>query len=222
MGLFVDFNERGEAGNTFPQTAYRANVWSHDSGSPGERVSDWYANGVLVVDDYTFDGELPVGDWWEAPMIFLAGTDASGRLVVEGVKASGSDLSVFINALGLEHAPGDPAKVVEQPVSQQVWAGTHVSFSGDAGGLSPVHFSVGSVLRCEVQVERGTVTLTILTPSPSAAYARYAVEQACDPRDPGWTVVRGVIFGEPNGNLVTATFPQPADRCQYYRVQYVP
>ena len=38
-------------------------IWSYDNGSAGTRVSDWFANGVLVTNNYTFNGSaLPTDD----------------------------------------------------------------------------------------------------------------------------------------------------------------
>ena len=42
--------------NLPPGQSCRVTVWSYDSGSPGNHISDWYANGVLVKDNYTFNG----------------------------------------------------------------------------------------------------------------------------------------------------------------------
>ena len=50
-------------GGLAPNQAYRLTVWSFDSGSTGNRVSDWTANGVVVTNGYTFNGaNLPTSD----------------------------------------------------------------------------------------------------------------------------------------------------------------
>ncbi|HEU0039039.1 MAG TPA: lamin tail domain-containing protein, partial [Verrucomicrobiae bacterium] len=37
---------------------HRFTIWSFDSGSAGSRVSDWFANGVVVTNGYLFDGSV--------------------------------------------------------------------------------------------------------------------------------------------------------------------
>ena len=44
-------------------------IWSFDSGSLGNRVSDWFANGIEVFSDYSFGGaNLPFDDTQQASL----------------------------------------------------------------------------------------------------------------------------------------------------------
>jgi hypothetical protein len=88
-----------------PSQPYQFTVWSFDSGSGGNRVSDWLANGVWFT-NYTFNGAvLPAND--DANRIqAIATATAAGELLLAGrrdpVSGSGQP-AVFIN--GLEVAP---------------------------------------------------------------------------------------------------------------------
>jgi hypothetical protein len=80
---------------------YEVVLWSFDDGSGGNRLSDWYANGILAYDDYRFNGDrVP-----PAPASndiysfrFLALSDGSGDLLLSGLAAGGGNPNVFLNA----------------------------------------------------------------------------------------------------------------------------
>jgi hypothetical protein len=75
-------------------------IWSFDSGSSGPRVSDWYANGVLVKDNYTFDGSILPTSNTQYRFTFNATSSATGELVIKGQgDSSSASPAVFINAL---------------------------------------------------------------------------------------------------------------------------
>jgi hypothetical protein len=79
--------------------ACKVYVWSFDNTSAGSRVSDWYANGVLKVDNYTFNGSsLPTTDT-AARVGFEAVADGAGTLVIGGRRdPASSSFGVFLNA----------------------------------------------------------------------------------------------------------------------------
>jgi len=88
---------------------YAVTIWSFDPISDGRRVSDWSANGQLLVDNYTFDGRVPPGSNDSYRFAFYAPSDAAGRLLIAGRRDSTSvngagraDFGVFLNALQLE------------------------------------------------------------------------------------------------------------------------
>lgn len=84
-----------------PGERYEATIWSFDDGSGGDRRSDWLANGVLVMDDYVFNGSYdPLSDG-VYQFSFLADADASGNLLISGREAGGTSPNVFIDALTL-------------------------------------------------------------------------------------------------------------------------
>lgn len=85
-----------------PNQSYSMTIWSYDSGSPGNRVSDWTANGVLVKNDYTFDGNsLPATDS-QYQFSFDTAADAGGKIVVNGRRDPASNqFGVFLNAFQL-------------------------------------------------------------------------------------------------------------------------
>ena len=81
-------------------------VWSFDSSSPGARISDWYANGLLVKDHYTFDGGVLPTSNSQYRFSFAATSTADGQLVIraQGESASGAP-AVFLNALQISSIP---------------------------------------------------------------------------------------------------------------------
>ncbi|MES2708789.1 MAG: lamin tail domain-containing protein [Verrucomicrobiota bacterium] len=84
-----------------PNQACRVTVWSFDSGSSdGNHISDWFANGLLVKDNYSFNGiTLPASDG-TARFSFDTSADATGKLVIGGRRdASSRTFGVFLNAL---------------------------------------------------------------------------------------------------------------------------
>lgn len=88
-------------GGLAPNGAHRLTVWSYDSGSVGARVSDWSANGMLAVNNYTFDGGiLPTSN---TQYRFTVDTTASGggTILLSGRRdtSSSGGLGVFLNAL---------------------------------------------------------------------------------------------------------------------------
>ncbi|RFC50247.1 MAG: CotH protein/Chitobiase/beta-hexosaminidase C-terminal domain-containing protein/Lamin Tail Domain [Verrucomicrobia bacterium] len=92
-----------------PLLPCRCTVWSYDSGGPGARVSDWTANGVLVRDNYTFNGSsLPVTN--EASQFsFDVVSDAAGRIAVQGRRdASSTAIGVFLNGMAVSAASYAP------------------------------------------------------------------------------------------------------------------
>ena len=96
---------------------YEVTLWSYDDGSATERISDWYANGELAVDDYVFDRDdlLPsrtpaANDVYS--FNFLANADASGSLLIGGRAAGGGNPRVFLNALKLAQVQ---AAVIPEP-----------------------------------------------------------------------------------------------------------
>ncbi len=96
-----------------PSQPHAVTVWSYDTGSSGRRVSNWYANGVLVRSNYSFDGSiLPVTDD-DYQFTFAAMTTPEGGLLVSGRR----DLSSLANnpaSADQRHPPG--ARRLPEPV----------------------------------------------------------------------------------------------------------
>ena len=92
--------------------SYQLTVWSFDSGSGGSRVSDWYANGSLVTNNYTFNGStLPIADTANR-FSFSATVNPSGQILIAGRRDTSTavnNASVFINALQLVPTIAVPA-----------------------------------------------------------------------------------------------------------------
>lgn len=89
-----------------PNKAHAITVWSFDVVNFGLRVSDWYANGVLVKDNYTFNAAIAPTNNAQYQFTFETIADAAGRIVINArrdstsVNASGqADYGVFLNAL---------------------------------------------------------------------------------------------------------------------------
>ena len=84
-----------------PGQQYEVTLWSFDDGSPSSRLSDWFVNGGLAMDNYVFHGnDDPISDAVYS-FSFLANADASGELLIGGRAAGGSNPNVFLNALRL-------------------------------------------------------------------------------------------------------------------------
>jgi hypothetical protein len=93
-----------------PSAPYYATIWSFDTGSTGNRVSDWSANGVEVVSNYAFNGSvLPTSDG-DNTLSFQADSDGAGTLLISGRgDLSGDNApSVFFNAITLSDEPPPP------------------------------------------------------------------------------------------------------------------
>jgi hypothetical protein len=83
---------------------YQATLWSFDSGSPNPRISDWFANGALVTNNYTFNGSTLPSDDNAHRFNFEAAADAGGALLIAGrrdASSSANSPAVFLNALQL-------------------------------------------------------------------------------------------------------------------------
>jgi hypothetical protein len=94
-----------------PFGVYQGSIWSFDSGSTGTRVSDWFANGATVRNNYTFGGAaLPTTDD-QYRMDFSVVASDTGEVTLKGrrdalsVNAAAppvSDFGVFINGFELD------------------------------------------------------------------------------------------------------------------------
>ncbi len=95
-----------------PDAQYEVTVWSYDDGSTSNaRLSDWFANGTLMMDDYIFDGDADPTSDLDYQFSFLANADTAGDLLVGGRAAGGDDPNVFISALALSKV----SEVVPEP-----------------------------------------------------------------------------------------------------------
>lgn len=94
-----------------PNLAHRFTVWSFDTGSGGDRVADWFANGVLVADAYTFNGNNWPTSNDQYRFSFESLTDNTGVVVLSGrrVPPSNGSFGVFLNALQVETLASVPA-----------------------------------------------------------------------------------------------------------------
>lgn len=86
--------------------AYTITVWSFDSLSSGKRVSDWFANGNLVRDNYTFNGQVAPTSNDQYQFTFDVISDTLGRIQISARRDSASvntlgqpDYGVYLNAL---------------------------------------------------------------------------------------------------------------------------
>lgn len=120
-----------------PNQQYAVTIWSYDSGqAAGDRVSDWYANGNLVKDNYTFNISNPPLNNAQSQFSFYATSDADGHIFIQGRReASGAGTAVFLNALKIE-APSLPS-IIKQPVGGTVFVGADVTLSVLAVGVGP-------------------------------------------------------------------------------------
>ncbi|HUP78610.1 MAG TPA: hypothetical protein VM260_08570, partial [Pirellula sp.] len=86
-----------------PNRTHSITIWSFDSSNGGVRLSDWFANGVLVKNDYSFDGNIAPTNDLQNQFTFDATSDAQGTILIQGRREeTGSGVSVFLNALKIE------------------------------------------------------------------------------------------------------------------------
>ncbi len=83
--------------------AHRLTVWSFDSGSTGNQISDWVANGVAVQSSYVFNGDtLPTANN-QYRFTFDTTANSAGQIVLSGRRnASSTSFGVFLNALQID------------------------------------------------------------------------------------------------------------------------
>jgi hypothetical protein len=107
----LDVTIAGLSGNT----PYQFTVWSFDSGSAGNRVSDWSANGVELVSDYAFNGSILPTDDTQYRFMFTATTNSAGQIVISGRRDvasvdgnSAASFGVFLNAIQVDTVIPEP------------------------------------------------------------------------------------------------------------------
>ena len=82
---------------------YRFTVWSFDSQSSGNKVSDWFANGSLVKSNYTFNSATPPTANEQYRFTFDANATSSGTALISGRRdLASSTTGVYLNALKIE------------------------------------------------------------------------------------------------------------------------
>ena len=122
-----------------PNQAYRVTGWTFDQGTTGGRLSDWSANGTLMVDNYSFNGAtLPTSDT-QYQWTFKVSATASGQIALTGRRDSSSPagIAVFLNALKIETATPDAPFIVTGPQPLEVYAGDNPAFTASVGGTAP-------------------------------------------------------------------------------------
>ena len=83
--------------------AHRLTVWSFDGQSSGNKVSDWYANGVLVTNNYTFNAAVQPTSNAQYQFICNANATASGTILLSGRRdLTSATTGVYLNALKVE------------------------------------------------------------------------------------------------------------------------
>jgi len=100
-------------------TPYQFTIWSFDSGSLGNRVSDWFANGTEVVSDYAFNGSVLPTDDSQYHFMFTASTNGAGQMVIGGRRdpasidgAGAASFGVFLNALQIDTVVPEPTSAI--------------------------------------------------------------------------------------------------------------
>ncbi len=102
----LDINVTGLAANQ----NHRLTVWSFDGQSSGDKVSNWYANGVLVNQDYTFNSLVLPTSNEQYRFSFESAANGSGRILLSGRRdTTSSSTGVYLNALKIESLAFQPA-----------------------------------------------------------------------------------------------------------------
>lgn len=93
-----------------PNQAHRFTVWSFDTSSPGNRVSDWWANGLPMINDYTFSGANLPSTNEQYRFLFDASADGSGKILLSGrCDTASATFGVFLNAMRIDTLSSVPA-----------------------------------------------------------------------------------------------------------------
>lgn len=154
-----------------PNQVYSVSLWSYDSGTSGNRLSDWYAQGRKMVTNYTFSGSTTVmptnNAQYQMNFRALAGTD--GRLLIQGRRVSGA-LAVFLNALQLTPTNGEPPTIASQPAPVEIYAGDNAVFRVTAAGLPPLAYQWR---KADVDILGATNGTFVLTNAQAADAADY-------------------------------------------------
>lgn len=102
----LDLNLSGLTANA----PHRVTVWSFDDDSTTVKVSDWYANGLLVKSDYTFNPAVSPSSNEQYRFTFEADATGSGTMLVSGRRdTASSGIGVFLNAFNIERLTIQPA-----------------------------------------------------------------------------------------------------------------
>lgn len=108
--------------------SYPVTIWSYDNGSGGTRVGDWSAGGIVVKEDYTFDGRTLPADDMSYQFSFNTTSDAAGKILIQGrrdstsVDANGAaSFGVFLNALRV----GDSISDSDHDGMNDTWESAH-------------------------------------------------------------------------------------------------
>ncbi|MGI8604618.1 MAG: lamin tail domain-containing protein [Verrucomicrobiales bacterium] len=81
----------------------RVSIWSFDTSSAGSRVADWSCNGIVIRENYTFNGSTLPSTNDQYRFDFTSTTNASGQLLIQGRRdPSSATFGVFLNALRVE------------------------------------------------------------------------------------------------------------------------
>jgi hypothetical protein len=93
-----------------PNLAHRFTIWSFDTSSTGNRVSDWWANGVPMISNYSFSGANLPSSNGQYRFSFDTSSDNAGRILVSGRRDPASaTFGVFLNALRVDTLTAVPA-----------------------------------------------------------------------------------------------------------------
>lgn len=95
----LDINLSGLTANA----RHRLTVWSFDDDSTSVKVSDWYANGLLVASNYTFNPATSPTANEQYRFTFEANASGAGAMLLSGRRDPTSiGVGVFLNALKVE------------------------------------------------------------------------------------------------------------------------
>jgi hypothetical protein len=196
-----------------PSQFYKVTIWSFDSSSTGRRVSDWKANGNVVMTDYTFDGRVLPTNNIQYRFSFIVAASETGRVLIEGRRdpasvdtANAASFGVFLNALQIEPTQPQPS-IVTQPASATRAVGDRHTFSITVNGAEPLSyrwFKDGA----EITGATGsTLTLFNLNVSDSGNYS---------------VQVTNAYGSVTSSNAVLSVVPDPAPDVQQGLISYWP
>ncbi len=155
-----------------PNQTYTITIWSFDTASTGARVSDWYANGGLVKEDYTFNGADSPSSNLDSQFEFVAWADSEGEIVIEGRRDDASQtFAVFLNALRVTPGGELPApEITSQPKDVSTLPGAETELRVAVRGSGPLEFQWFHDDEAIPEATGRALTLTDIQPQDAGSY----------------------------------------------------
>jgi hypothetical protein len=167
-----------------PLTSYPIRIWAFDESSNGGRRADWGVSGEAPAATLTFPDSPDPRSLFDYLVEFEALTDASGRVILDGLVAAASPSvshNVFVNALMVGSPGGSALPVITGIVYDPIGGRATVTWTSRPGQVFAFDASGDLIIWSELsdnvdsQGESTSYTETGLTPANVQRYYRVRV-----------------------------------------------